>query len=355
MKKILLLCNLAFAIGLGSAQAQNLYAVSDTNWVNLDDFSKATPPDTSGAISADAVTEQTSSDFKKAGKYAARFKVVNLNGAVSTSTVYKERPFRILDDCHIGYKITPGSREIKVETCKEEEKLDDVAGNNFIVGTSEGVVHVTRMASEYRIVKHDEWGKVKYRVNLPHTNVVERSGEEYKQPTFCILHIPTGLWCSIRLCRAIIHKARLIDLKDGKTTEVPASVCGVVRADNEISYDGYIIRDEAAKTVKVNMRKGTWAIKDANAPKLQAESIINDSVFIMARYYKGTAGISLAAFGAKSGKVLWVGEVKQASTPSDLIYLSIYKNKLLMECAQKGGNYLEAFDIATGKRLYSSL
>ncbi len=370
MKKILLTCQLLFSVGIISTQAQNLYAIGDTAWINLDDFSKATPPDTAAPVAAAAEGDGSlasnaaaasavpSMDFKKASKYAGRFRVVNLNGTMPVSAVYKDRPFRIVDDSHIGYKITNGSKEIKVEVSKEDEKLDDAPGNNFLLGIPDGIVHVQRMAGDlgYRVMKHDEWGKVKYRTILPHTNIVEKGGVEYKQP-FLLYFMHTDRFMVFNtLMSRDIHKATIVDLKDGKTNEVAASICGVIRADNEVSFDGYIIRDEAAKTLKVNMKGANWpAYKEPNAAKVQAEVLVSDSIFVMARYYKGTAGISLAAFNAKTGKLMWVGEMKQSTGVANIIYLSKYKNKLLMECSQAGGNYFEAFDITTGKRIYSTI
>ncbi len=363
MKKILLTCQLLFSVGLISAQAQNLYSIGDSTWINLDNFTKATAPDTAVAAPAEgadptaAAPAAPSPDFKKAGKYAGRFRVVNLNGKVPTEAMYKDRPFRIIDEGHIGYKVTKVGREIKVETNKEEEKLDNVTGNNFLLGIPDGIIHVQRLEGElgYRVMKHDEWGKVKYRTILPHTNVVERNGTEYKQP-FLLYYMHTDRFMVFNsLSSRDIHKTTVVDLKDGKTNEIAASVCGVIRADNELSFDGYMIRDEAAKTLTVKYKGTQWAIKEPNAMKVQTDALVSDSVFVMVRYYKATAGISLAAFNVKTGKVLWVGEVKQATTPANLIYLSMYKGKILMECEQPGGNYMEAFDITNGKRAYSSL
>ena len=356
MKRVLLTFQLLFCVGLMAAQAQNLYSIGDTTWINLDNFSKAPAPDTSSVISADSVAPP-SQDFKKVGKYAGRFRVVNLSGTLPTSAVYKDRPFRIVDDCHIGYKVTPGSREIKIESCKEEEKLDQVPGNNFLFGVADGIVHVQRLEGElgYRIMKHDEWGKIKYRTVLPHTNVVEKNGTEYKQP-FLLYYMHTDRFMVFNsLSSRDIHKTTVVDLKDGKTNEIAASVSGVIRADNELSFDGYMIRDEIAKTLTIKYKKDQWATKEPNANKVQTDAIVKDSIFVMIRYYKATPGISLAAFNAKTGKLIWVGEVRQASTAANLIYLTMYQDKILMECAQPGGNYMEAFNIATGKRVYSSL
>ena len=66
MKKVLLTCQLLFCVGLMEAQAQNLYSIGDTTWINLDNFSKAPAPDTATVISADSVTSP-SQDFKKVG------------------------------------------------------------------------------------------------------------------------------------------------------------------------------------------------------------------------------------------------------------------------------------------------
>ena len=344
MNKIFTATQMLLLLGSISLKAQNAYQVNNT-WVNLDTYARLDSAET------------PESDFKKSSKYAARFRVVNLSGELPTKGMYKDRPFRIVDDNHIGYKISPASKEINVQTNPEEEKLDLVPGNNFLFGIPDGIIGVQRFEGElgYKVTKYDEWGKVKYKQKLPHTNVVVKNGTEFKQP-FLLYFMHTDRFIVFNsLMSRDIHQTMVIDMKDGKTNPISASVCGVVRADNEIAFDGYIFRDEAAKTLKVNMKKGSWVIKEANVTKVMAEAVVSDSLFVMARYYKGTAGISLAAFNAKTGKVIWVGEVKQAIAAPTMLYLSIYKNQILMEGAQTGGSYLEAFDIATGKRLYSTL
>jgi hypothetical protein len=344
MRKFLLTLQLTVAAGIYTAGAQNLYSLNGT-FLDLDNNYEKVD------------SSAPEANFKTAGKYASRFKVVNLTGTVPTSGTYKERPFRIVDGNHIGYKVTAASREINSQTNPEEEVLDNVPGNHFLFDIPDGIVMVQRFEGDlgYRVSRFDEWCKPKYKQRIPHTNVVEKNGTEFKQPyMFYLTHTDRFMVFSSTGSRDI-HQATIIDLKDGKMNQVSATVCGVVRADNEIAYEGYIIRDEAAKTLKVSMKKGNWAIKEANAGKVLAESIVDDSVFIMARYYKGVPGISLAAFNAQSGKVLWVGEVKQATAAPSILYLTRYKDQLLMEASNGNTSYLEAFDIKTGKRTHSTL
>jgi hypothetical protein len=69
------------------------------------------------------------------------------------------------------------------------------------------------------------------------------------------------------------------------------------------------------------------------------------------------AGINLAAFHAKTGRLIWAAnkEMIQPKESPETLYLSLNKSQLLLEGGNKNGNYLEMFDVATGKRLYSTL
>ncbi len=348
MKKIFITLQLVLTVGIITVKAQNLYTLGGT-WIDLDNMTKQdTPP-----ANAD------SADFKKLSKYANRFNVVSLTGEVPKSTFYKNRPFRIIDDGHIGYKVSAIGKEVSVETNKEDEKLDDVPGNDFIVTIPDGIVHVQRFEgkSGYRISRLDEWGKTKFRQNLPHTLFTPvKDKDDFKTPYLFYFTHTDRFMAFTSLNARSIRKTIIIDLKDGKALPIESTICGVIRAENELAFKGYLIRDEVAKTVKVSMAGSNWSLKDNNITKLVVESlIVNDSVLVLARYHQSGAGISLIAFNSKTGKPVWSGEVKQVATVPGGIFLSMYKNRLMMEVVQSGNNYMEAFDITTGKRVYTSI
>lgn len=344
MKKIYIALQLIMLSGTAS-YAQNLYSLNKTTWINLDNFEKAD--------SADAPEK----DFKLTSKYANRFHVFSLSGEIPTSVVYKDRPFRVVDESHIGYKVSAGSREIKVETKTEDETLDQVAGNQILLGLPDGIVYIQRLEGEggYKVSRYDDWARVKYKQNVPHTNVIEKNGMEFKVPyLFYFMHTDRFLVFNTPTSKDV-RKTVVMDLKDGKMLPIESNICGAIRAENDIAIKGYILREDERKAIKVSMPGANWALKENNITKVTVETLLTDSIMVMARHYKGAAGISLAALNAKTGKVVWVGEVKQPTAAPTNIYLSLYKNTLLMEGVQPGGNYLEAFDVATGKRTYSTL
>ena len=319
----------------------------DSTWINLDDFKKvdsATSPET---------------DFKKTGVYASRFKVVNTAGQIPTKAEFKDRPFRVVDDMHIGIKVTAGSKEVNVATNPNEDKLDDVPGNQMLVSISDGVVLVQRFEGKlgYKISKYDEWGKPRFKQTIPHTNIVETKGDDFMAPYLYYFTHTDRFMVFTSLNSHDIHKTVVMDLKDGKLNPIEATICGAIRAPNELSYNGYMIRDEARKILNIKYGAITIPLKENNITKVVGEALVSDTLLVIARYYKGMPGINLSAFNNKTGKLVWAAgaEVRQPAAPPNIIYLSLYKNKLLMEGSQGGGNYLEAFDINTGKRLYSTL
>jgi len=80
-----------------------------------------------------------------------------------------------------------------------------------------------------------------------------------------------------------------------------------------------------------------------------------DSNLIVARYYKSIPTINVTAYNARTGKPVWTADMKQPSGAPQRVYLSMYNNKLLVEGTLPTANFMEAFDINNGKRLYSSL
>ena len=324
-----------------------MYPINNT-WLDLETLAKA-----------DSVEGIDTLNFKTMSKYANRFNVVNLLGEVPKEAVYKGRPFKIIDATHMGYKIPPATKFVEFEVSKEEDKLDDVPGNDFLVSVADGIVHVQRFEGKqgYRVSRLDEWGHVKFRQNFQHTMYTKVKGqdEEFKTPYLFYFTHTDRFMVFTSLSTRSIHKTIVMDLKDGKMLPIESTVCGVVRADNELAFAGYLMRDEAGNRMTVNMAGNSWGLGDKNIMKLVAETIVSDSLLIMARYHQGAPGIGLSAFNAKTGKPVWTAEVKQSAAAVQGINLSMYKNKLLMEIVQGGDHVLEAFDLANGKRLYSTL
>ena len=350
MKKIFISLGLIFSVGSGAAYAQNLYKLNDS-YIDLETMAKA---DAASLGDSAAIADK---DFKKKSRFAARFNVLDVTGEIPPVVYYQERPFRVLDDNHIGYKVTPGSKEIKLQTNSEEEALDKVAGNHFVLAVSDGILNVQRFEGKlgYRVSKFDEWGKLKFKQNIPHTLYAEKDGTEFAVPYLQYFMHTDRFMVFTSLNTRTVHKTVVVDLKDGKTNPIESTICGVVRAENEISFKGYMIRDEPGKILKFNIAGSAWSIKEPNITKVVGEAVLNDSMVIFARYYKGATTVSLAACNVKTGKVIWVGSVKQPTAAPALMYLSVYKDKLLMEGVIAGNNFLEAFDMKTGKNTYSSI
>lgn len=347
MKRALLTLQLVLSVGVVSVKAQQMYQINNS-WLDLETL-----------VKTDSIPENIDSvDFKKASKFASRFNVVNLTSAVPKEATYKGRPFKIVDEGHISYSIPPHGKDVLIETNKEDEALDDVPGNDFIFPVSDGVVHIQRFEGKvgYRVTRLDEWCKQKCRQNIPHTLFTPVKDKDDFVTPYLFYFAHTDRFVAFTSLNAkSIHKTVIVDLKDGKAQPIEATICGIIRADNEIGLRGYLLRDDVAKTVKVSMQGSNWALRDNNVSKLIAETVVSDSLLIMARYHQSGPGISLVAYNAQSGKTVWTGEVLQATGIPGNVYLSTYKNRLMMEVAQPGGKYLEVFDLATGKRNFSTL
>lgn len=380
MMKKYLLAILALGASTLGANAQNFYALNN-KWVDLDnlkliDSAELPQPDTlalpvMSGEGADATMAASAAppedtviipawDFKRTSKYAPRFRVFSLTGAVPKEAEYMKRPFRIVDESKLAYKVTKASKEVGIKTNTEENKIDDVPGNQFLLTLPDGILLVQRFdaATGYKVTKYNEWGKPIFKQTVPHTVSIEKAGEEFAIPYLFYFCHTDRFMAFTSLASKDVHKSVIMDLKDGKTLPIGATVCGVVRAPNEIQFMGYLIRDEAAKTIKVNHAGASWTMRDNNITKVVGEVLLaDDTTMVVARYYKGMAGINLAAFHAKTGRLIWAAnkEMIQPKESPEVLYLSMNKKQLLLEGSNKNGNYLEMFDVATGKRLYSTL
>ncbi|NCX95070.1 MAG: hypothetical protein EBX41_01430 [Chitinophagia bacterium] len=376
MKKVLLhLCLLTATLTGGSVYAQSYYAV-DSAFIDLDNLkwidSAALPPkevpaapvaDENGNIPAPPETDTIaipSWDFKRAGKYANRFTAFSLNGNVPLTAVYKGRTFRIVDETKMAYKISAKSKEINVKTNTDDDAvLDSVPGNQFLISSSEGIILVQRYDQNigYRITKYNEWGRPAYKKTIPHTPMNDKGKPEGEPYLFYFSHTDRFMAFTSLSSRAT-HRAVVIDLKDGKYLPIGATICGCVRAPNEIQYMGYLVRDEPNKALKVNIAGSAFSLKENNITKVVGEALLNDTTLVLARYYTGMAGINLAAFHAKTGRLVWQTgtEMVQPKNAPTIIYLSQYKNELIMEGEDPTtGKYVEIFNIDNGKRMFSTI
>ena len=344
MKKFYFLLHSFLLVGVLSVKAQNLYSLNDT-WLDLETFKKS-----------DSVGN-AETDFKKASKYAARFNEPrSMNDALKTAQ-YKDRTFRLVDDNHVGIKTAGVAREIVISCNNNENEYELIPGNNFFIPVTDGIMHVQRFEEKtgYRVTKYDEYGKVRMKQSFPHTITVTRAGTEFKQPYLNYFAHTDRFMVFTSLASHDIHKTIVIDLKDGKASPIESNVCGLIRSADDKGIAGYIIRDDAAKCLSVASSAGKWTLKEPNLGKVMGETILTDTVLVMARYYKGAPGISVAAFNAKTGKVLWVADVKKPTAGQVNVYLSVFKDQLLLEGNDAKGDYLQAFDIKTGKRSFSTI
>jgi len=85
------------------------------------------------------------------------------------------------------------------------------------------------------------------------------------------------------------------------------------------------------------------------------ETLLADSLLVIAGFHSDMPGSSLSCISLKTGKTKWIGDVIQMNFPhskySNQVILSRYKDKIIMEGNESGGDYLQIFDINTGKRL----
>lgn len=134
-----------------------------------------------------------------------------------------------------------------------------------------------------------------------------------------------------------------------------------------VSKTNNIIKDENEKNiigkVKIKIKDGIinmTVLNNAWKDKIDeygenTEAILKDDILVVANYSWISTGSHLRAYDIRTHRLLWKADVKQLNIPHskyfNKVILSRYKNNIIMEGIEAGGNYVQIFDIKTGKSL----
>lgn len=351
MKNTLLF--LFIAISLNAAAQQSLnnklkpeawYKFNNT-WINLDSFEKAD-------LKAD-----TLKTFKDLSIYSLRLKAPLWFGTYPGEVVLKNKMFQLLNKNIFITNYTPGT-DMGLYNSNASPKNTDGTSQNFLLPTSHVAVHIQRLEKNpvYAIKVYDEKGAVKYTFSLAHTMIENENGGFTYYPFLNFFD-----YSDEHLIFTSDNKAYpqtyLLDLKTGEQTAYNYSVAGIIRSADEKKIIGFIEINEEKGTFNVNSDEKTWSAPLRSKFYDEAESLVSDSILVVASYPKIATGSALSAYNFYTGKLLWNAEVEQINADHSQYYnrvlLSKYKDKVIMEGIEANGKYLQVFDMASGRRLFS--
>jgi hypothetical protein len=150
----------------------------------------------------------------------------------------------------------------------------------------------------------------------------------------------------------------VLSIANGTKKTIEQSTGGIIINPTDKSLAGLIHFDDHAKTMEAEMKINKW--KTAyNGYDDAAKTVLTDSILAVAIYDNIATGCSVNAYNAFTGALLWKGDVKQLmvghSEYYNMVYLTLYKNLLILEGNEAGGDYLQVLDLNTGKNLFAEM
>jgi hypothetical protein len=347
MKNLFLPVLLLLAITLNaqnSESSKNMYPFQ-TYYVNLDKLT---------VVPVDVVLSKT---FKSESKYACRFQVPMWFKQFPLQARYGNLTFSINENDEIIIKDNAGSVVKSIENKDPDIKTENVSGSNFIVIADSGVVNIKRLwgVAGYAVRYYDFTGSTLHSFFFEHTKYVFKENVSYSYPYLnYLMHTP--VFMIFTSYDDNYKKTILLNLNQGKTVELDNIINGVIRGEDEKNILGYIEINTEKKSCTATINDKIINLKSTNYSYRDVETLVKDSVLVMATYSKLATGSALSAYNIKNGNLLWEADVKQFMVDHSEYYnnvtLSLYGDKVIMEGTETHGSYLQIFDIKSGKRLF---
>jgi hypothetical protein len=306
------------------------------------------------------IDELLPTNFKSLSDYAFRFYAPEnwINNFYQDVTFHNCR-FKIENDLSIRITDRNTSESIVIKNPDKDIKVDRVSGAHFLFATQNGIIEVKRLEGKngYRVRNYNEQGKCRFSTEIEHTHIDIKGNTYYHKP-YLYYYTCTDDWLVFTSNNREFHKTVQVNLKDGKVSDYPFRVNGVIRTDDEANIPGFICMDEEKQSFRAILLNHSWNCNTKNLWANTAETVLIDNVLYVAFYHGIATGSSLYAYDMLSGKELWKADVKQLNVDHseyyNKVYLSAYKDRIIMEGIEAEGKYVQIFDAKTGKRLYCS-
>jgi len=300
-------------------------------------------------------------DFKSLSNYALRFYAPRewINNFYQECS-FNGCTFKIENDKSISIKDISTSKLITINNPDKDIAVENVSGAHFLFATNNGVIEIKRLEGKngYRVRNYNEFGHCKFSINIEHTKIEVSGNTNYYKP-YLGYFTCTEQFIIFTSNNSKSDKTVQVNLIDGKITSYNFTINGVIRTDMEKNIPGFICIDRDQKKFKTIILNHSWDASPKNLYANTAETLLIGNTLYIAFYHEISTGSSLYAFDLETGKELWQANVKQLnidhSEYSNTVYLSAYKNRIIMEGIEAEGKHLQIFDSKTGQSLYSSM
>jgi hypothetical protein len=356
MKKIMIPAFLAIAciicFNQGNANKNKSASPTDTSLVRIYKFKNK-------IINLDLLKIEDASALKnyveiKRESYHSDYFDQNLN---DKKIIYKNFVFELKENREISISDNKGKL---IKTIPDPDKnipSDNTSGNAVIFSVSTGVISVVRLSEEngYHVNKYNENGTILNSWTVAHTlykkydNTVESIPYLYyfthtdKEIVFSSMHYSDP------------HETIILNIEDGTQKKITNSTGAIIIDPKNNSLAGTINFNDDQKLMEVTLGSKTWKTENEGTAN-SAKTVLKDSVLFVTRYHSIATGSNVNAYNAYTGKLLWKGDVKQLNVGHseyyNSVFLTLYKDKLILEGNEAGGDYLQVLDTKTGKNLF---
>jgi hypothetical protein len=271
---------------------------------------------------------------------------------------YKNDTFELKENKDVTIRDNKGNLIRTITDPDKKILADNIHGNSAIFSVSTGVVVAIHLKEEngYRIIKYDEKGNTLNTWKITHTINKKESNEVNGIPyLYYFAHTDDAIIFSSTSYYK--QKETIIQsLYDSAQTKNKNATGGIIVNQNNNTLAGTIIFSD--KIMEVKIGDNIWKVAEdgwGNA----AKTVLVDSILVIARYHNIATGCFVKAYQANTGKILWTGDVKQLNVGHskyfNIVHLTLYKDKLILEGNEAYGDYLQILDLKTGKNLFADM
>lgn len=292
-------------------------------------------------------------DFKNCSTYGYQFQ-----SPLNDTVIYMGKTFFVGRKTYQLF-IQENGKQVAVKM-PVADPLPEVHEYYFTLLTvSDGVVVIMEdyYGTGFTILKYDENGKELARTGFEHTFVTHpEPSTNYMHRYLYLGHTtPTQLIFTSHMAFGEKDKTIVVELSDLSKKAYDYKIAGIVSDESQQKAKGFVVNKgdgkftvkfpETGKEINFNIGYGDGA----------CTVILKNKKLIVANYHPISTGSSLQCFDAGTGNMIWKADVVQVNASHseyyNTVYLSLYKNKIVMEGHEAYGKYLQLFDLDTGKRL----
>lgn len=296
-----------------------------------------------------------SRSFKQASKYAARFQGLTLDRLIHQGVL-----FEIDSKQALHLKDLEGSSD---QSIPNKEKDLPMESKSFLLPAADGVLQIKPLKEEngFMVYKYDKSGAELFGVQIPHSEFVQNGTYTYHLP---YLSYKTHTASTVVFASYVdrIPKTVTLNSLDGKVANFDFSSIGIIRdQEYDMSVYGFIQLDKAKQQLNIRYVSELFSIERPYLMQMSyAESVLLDEQTLVLALYDGrAAGAHLIAINLVDKSVLWEKNVRALESNLNnnyfnILWLSSYEGKVLLEGYETEGRYLEVLDGKTGGSVWKS-